>query len=105
MISLIQERVLVSNDTTSQDKKDILNRLNRLEGQIKGIKHMIEENRSCTDVLTQVAAVRAAANKLGSIILGNYCNNCMLEVFDQKDSDKVKNDILQTLQKFISFLD
>lgn len=95
----------MSDDNITQSKQDILKRLNRLEGQIKGIKRMMEHDRVCGDILTQIAAVRAATNKLGSLILENYYNKCMLDIINQDDADKAKNELLQTVQKFLSFVD
>lgn len=53
-------------------KNDIIKRLKRIEGQVKGIQRMIEKDECCSDILIQVAAVRAAMNKVGGLILENY---------------------------------
>lgn len=58
-------------------KKDISVRLRRIEGQVKGIERMMDNEACCKDVLVQIAAVRAAINKVGGLILENYAVNCM----------------------------
>ena len=56
------------NKQKSEDKENLLKRRRRIEGQVKGIHKMVEEEKYCADILTQVAAVRAAINKVGSLI-------------------------------------
>ena len=55
-----------------QDKDMLIKRLNRIEGQVKGIQKMVDEERYCIDILTQISAIRSAINKVGSIILDNH---------------------------------
>ena len=50
-----------------QDKDMLIKRLNRIEGQVKGIQKMVDEERYCIDILTQISAIRSAINKVGSI--------------------------------------
>jgi DNA-binding FrmR family transcriptional regulator len=58
-------------------KKDIQNRLKRIEGQVKGVQKMIETDSNCKDILIQIAAIRSAMNKVGGIVLENYAKNCI----------------------------
>jgi DNA-binding FrmR family transcriptional regulator len=58
-------------------RKDLQNRLRRIEGQVKGVEKMIEAEVSCRDVLIQVAAIRSAINKVGGIVLENYAKDCI----------------------------
>ena len=57
-----------------QDKeyKDMINRLSRIEGQVRGIKRMVEEDAYCTDILVQVSAVNAALNSFNKVLLANH---------------------------------
>ena len=57
--------------------KDLINRLNRIEGQLRGIKSMVESERYCTDILTQVSAVSSALNSFGKILLQNHIKSCV----------------------------
>ena len=60
-----------------QDKPKLLNRLNRIEGQVRGIARMVDEDRYCIDVLTQVQAVRAALAKVETEILKEHLGHCI----------------------------
>ncbi len=88
-----------------ETQKEILIRLNRIEGQIKGIQKMIMEDKICVDVLTQVAATRSAINKVGGLILENHTKACMLNSLDSEDKELVIKDLVDTIQKFLRFVD
>ncbi len=57
------------NNKCVEYKQDVIKRLNKIEGQIKGIRKMIDEEKNCVDILTQIAAVRSAINKVGGMVL------------------------------------
>lgn len=83
-------------------KSDIRKRLNRIEGQIRGIQKMIDSNEGCNEVLIQIAAVRAAINKVGGIILENYAKDCIKNaaVQDNAEAESVDN-LIDTVIKFM----
>lgn len=89
----------------SEAKSDIIKRLNRIEGQIKGIHKMLESDKSCVDMLTQVAAVRAAINKVGGLILENYSMKCLENAATAEEKEKVVKDLTKTIQSFLKFVD
>ena len=60
-----------------EDKPRLLNRLNRIEGQVRGVSRMVEEDRYCIDILTQVQAVRAALAKVETEILKDHLGHCI----------------------------
>ncbi len=64
---------------TEEEKKKIISRLNRIAGQIGGIKKMIEEDRYCDDVLIQLAAVDKSVKSLAGVILENHMHSCLIE--------------------------
>ncbi|WP_461204542.1 metal-sensitive transcriptional regulator [Clostridium sp. DL1XJH146] len=84
---------------SENNNKELLNRLRRIEGQVKGIERMVENDACCKDILVQVAAIRAAINKVGSLILSNYSNNCLVDL-EEKDQDKV-DELLSAIKMFI----
>lgn len=88
-----------------EHKKDILKRLKRIEGQVKGVQRMIEEDKSCVDILTQIAAVRAATNKVGGMILEKYSKSCLDNIVTDENSDKSIKDLIDTVQSFLKFVD
>ncbi len=66
-------------------KDDLVKRLRRIEGQVRGVQRMIEEDQYCVDVLTQIAAVRAALYKVGFNILENHANGCVRKAMKSSD--------------------
>jgi CsoR family transcriptional regulator, copper-sensing transcriptional repressor len=81
-------------------KKDIQIRLRRIEGQVKGIEKMIDNEACCRDVLVQIAAIRAAINKVGGLVLENYARNCISKDSDCDNSDNVEQ-LVATLLMFL----
>jgi DNA-binding FrmR family transcriptional regulator len=86
-------------------KDDILKRLRRIEGQVKGIQRMIEEDKQCVDILTQVSAIRAAINKVGGLILEQHSMKCIENAVLSEDREKAVNDLAKTMQSFMKFSD
>lgn len=80
-------------------RKDIVNRLKRIEGQVKGIQGMMEKNVCCDDILVQVAAVRSAVNRVGGLLIENYANNCLC-FEDDFEREKVKK-LVKTINTFV----
>ena len=88
-------------------KKDILRRLNKIEGQVKGIQRMIESEKQCGDVLTQISAVRAATNKVGILLLERYSKDCILNSINskEKNNEEVLDEFLTTVKRFLKFVE
>jgi len=81
-------------------KKESLKRLNRISGQINGIRKMVDEGRYCIDVLTQIAAARAALNSAGKFILEDHLKTCVSSaIISGKASSKI-DEILKLLDKY-----
>lgn len=68
-------------------KKTVLTRLKRIEGQVGGLHRMVEEDRYCIDVLTQINAVRAALHRVEAEILRNHVDHCVADAFTSGDVD------------------
>lgn len=81
-------------------RKDILVRLRRIEGQVKGIHGMIEKNVCCPDVLVQIAAIRAAINKVGGMIIEDYARNCMGVPHDSEAEEGLEQ-LIKTINTFM----
>lgn len=80
--------------------KSLMNRLNRIEGQVRGIKNMLESDAYCTDILTQVSAIRAALNSFNKELLGNHISTCVAESL-KNGNDEVIDELVTTLQKLM----
>lgn len=93
------------NEVPDEYRNDILNRLKRIEGQVKGVQRMIEEDKYCVDILTQIAAVRAAVNKVGGMILEKHSKTCVQNAVLSEDREKAMEDLIDAVQKFLKFVD
>lgn len=82
------------------NKDLIIKRLRRIEGQIKGIQKMINNEKTCGDVLTQVAAARAALNKVGGLILENHMKDCLKSYLDNANNDKDLDELIDIMIKY-----
>ena len=68
-----------TKERSQEEYKNLLNRLNRIEGQIRGIKNMVEKDAYCTDILVQVAAANAALNSFSKVLLANHMRTCVVD--------------------------
>ncbi|MEL6492375.1 MAG: metal-sensitive transcriptional regulator [Cyanobacteria bacterium J06621_3] len=82
--------------------KKIVNRLSRLEGHIRGIKTMVQENRPCPDVLVQVAAVRGGLDKVARVILDEHLSECITRAVDEGNIEAEVDALKTALDRFIS---
>lgn len=85
---------------SEEEYKSLINRLNRIEGQIRGIKGMVEKNAYCTDILVQSAAVTAAINAFNRELLANHIRTCVADDI-RAGKDEVIDDLVATLQKLM----
>lgn len=89
-----------TKERSEEEYKRLVNRLSRIEGQIRGIKGMLEKSAYCPDILTQVAAVNAALNAFGRELLSSHIRTCVVEDVRAGKEDTV-DELLVTLQKFM----
>ncbi len=83
-----------------EEYKALINRLNRIEGQIRGIRGMVEKNAYCTDILTQVAAVNAALNAFNKELLASHIRTCVAKDI-REGRDETVEELVSTLQKLM----
>lgn len=81
-------------------KKDLSNRLNRIEGQIRGIKGMIEKDVYCDDVITQLSATQSALNSVAKILLEGHLKGCVVDRLSEGD-EEVIDELIVTIQKLM----
>lgn len=85
---------------TPEEMRALMNRLSRIEGQIRGIRGMLERDAYCADILTQTAAVNAAINAFGRELLGSHIRSCVAQ--DIRDGkDETIDELLGILQKMM----
>lgn len=89
-----------TKERSEKEYKDLISRLNRIEGQIRGIKGMIEKDAYCTDILVQVEAAKAAMNSFTKVLLSNHIKSCVIEDIKAGKEDTV-DELVATLQKLM----
>jgi len=85
---------------TSEEVKALINRLNRIEGQVRGIKNMLENDEYCVDILNQISASRAALSSLASVLLEDHIQTCVAEGIKNGDTEII-SELTNTIKKFI----
>ena len=89
-----------SSHHSEKTKKNLVSRLNRIEGQIRGIKGMIEKDTYCDDVITQISAAQSALNSVAKILLEAHMKECVVERIQEGDME-VLDEVLVTIQKLM----
>ena len=85
---------------SDEEKKKLIHRLNRIEGQIRGIRKMLENDAYCTDILVQSAAVNAAVNAFNRELISRHMHSCVARDLRNGD-DSVIDELVDTLQKLM----
>ena len=83
-----------------KEYKDLIHRLNRIEGQVRGIKKMVESDTYCTDILVQVSAVNAALNSFNKVLLANHIRTCVANDIREGKEETI-DELVATLQKLM----
>jgi len=87
-------------DREDKELRDLMNRLKRIEGQVRGVENMLENGAYCTDVLMQVSAINSALNSFNKVLLGNHLKTCVAENL-RSGNDEVIDELVNTLQKLM----
>jgi DNA-binding FrmR family transcriptional regulator len=85
---------------SEKESKDLIHRLNRIEGQIRGIRGMVEQNAYCIDIVNQVAAANAALNSFNKLLLSEHIRTCVTEDIRDGQDDKM-DELVRTIQKLM----
>ncbi len=88
---------------SSKRRDDKLKRLRRIEGQVRGLQRMIEEDRYCIDILTQMAAVRAALKKVEAMVLEDHATTCISQTMkegDPEDQRRKMAELIDLLRRY-----
>ena len=89
-----------TKERSEKEYRDLINRLSRIEGQIRGVKNMVEEDRYCVDILTQVSAVQSALNAFNKKLLSNHIKTCVVHEIREGD-ERVVDELCETIQKLM----
>lgn len=103
-IRVEEQEILCENcrrkERSPEEIRRLINRLNRIEGQIRGIRGMVEKGAYCPDILTQAAAATAALNAFSRELLANHLRTCVTNDI-RSGRDEVIDELLETLQKMM----
>ena len=89
-----------TKERSEDERRKLMNRLNRIEGQIRGIKGMLERDAYCPDILAQAAAANAALNAFSRELLSNHIRSCVVNDV-RAGNDEIVDELLDTLQKLM----
>ncbi|NLO85153.1 MAG: metal-sensing transcriptional repressor [Clostridiales bacterium] len=95
-----QEFLHATKVRCEKEYKDLVNRLSRIEGQVRGIKKMVESDAYCPDILIQVSAVNAALNSFNKVLLGYHMKSCVANDIRQ-GNDETLDELVTVLQKLM----
>ena len=93
---LREKRQIISTER----QREGLQRLNRIEGQIKGLKKMVDEGRPCVEVLMQLASAQEALRGMTKLMMRNYLENCATEAIRSKSGDEIYDELMDVIFKF-----
>ncbi|WP_079480253.1 metal-sensing transcriptional repressor [Halobacillus salinus] len=85
---------------TDDEKKAINNRLKRIEGQIRGIQKMVEDDRYCVDTLVQISAVTKALNKVGYSLMERHTHHCVSDAIKKGEGEEAIDELMKVIQQF-----
>jgi DNA-binding FrmR family transcriptional regulator len=85
----------------AEHKDDVLARLRRIEGQVRGLAKMVDDDRYCIDVLTQVAAVQAALDKVALSLLTDHAKHCMADGANARRRDEMTDEMMAAVGRLL----
>ena len=85
----------------AMNKPDLLGRLKRVEGQIRGLQRMVEEDKYCIDILTQLNSATAALKAVGVRLLDGHARHCLRESFEQGEGDAKVDEMVAAMARFV----
>lgn len=89
-----------NKERDDKEFKDLMNRLKRIEGQVRGVEGMLEANAYCVDILVQVSAITSALNSFNKVLLANHVKSCVADNI-RAGNDEVIDELVTTVQKLM----
>nr|WP_272032186.1 metal-sensing transcriptional repressor [Oceanobacillus kimchii] len=103
VIHLKEEKFLRDHPTTPRteaEKEKTINRLKRIEGQVRGIQKMVEEDRYCVDILVQISAIQSALKNVGFAVTERHINHCVSDAIKQGEGAETIEELMSVLKQF-----
>ena len=95
------QRASTNKGHPHEQRKNVLNRLARIEGHLRAVRRMVENDTACPELLIQIAAIRSALNGVGRLILEDHVKSCLVDAVDTHDFNVAFDDLKNSLDKFI----
>ncbi|ALC89141.1 transcriptional regulator [Bacillus sp. FJAT-18017] len=92
------EKKVTHRSTTDKDR--LIARLKRIEGQVRGIQNMVENDRYCVDILTQISAINAAMNKVGLHLLEKHTQHCVSDAIKDGNGEEAIEELMEVFKRF-----
>ncbi len=89
-----------TKERSEKEYKDLQNRLSRIEGQVRGVKKMLENNAYCPEILIQVSAINAALNSFNKVLLAEHIRTCVVSDIQENKTETI-DELVTTLQKLM----
>src|SRR5690625_3833667 len=98
MEKFLHEKPIVPR--TNEEKQSVINRLKRIEGQVRGIQRMVEEDRYCVDILVQISAINAALKKVGYTVTERHMKHCINHAISDGEGEMAIDELLHVMKHF-----
>ncbi|WP_323703968.1 metal-sensing transcriptional repressor [Mammaliicoccus sp. Dog046] len=85
---------------TNEEKEKVINRLKRIEGQVRGIQSMVEEDRYCVDILVQMSAIQSALKNVGFAVTERHMKHCVTDAIQKGEGDETIEELMRVLKQF-----
>ncbi|MUK89264.1 metal-sensing transcriptional repressor [Ornithinibacillus sp. L9] len=89
-----------STPRTKDEKQAVINRLKRIEGQVRGIQKMVEEDRYCVDILVQISAISAALKKVGFSVTERHIKHCVSDAIKSGEGNETIEELMEVMKQF-----
>lgn len=85
---------------TKEEKDKVINRLKRIEGQVRGIQSMVEEDRYCVDILVQITAIQSALKNVGFAVTERHIKHCVTDAIQNGEGEETIDELMSVLKQF-----
>ena len=82
-------------------KENVRRRLSRIEGQVRGLARMVDEDKYCVDIMIQVAAAKSALNKVGLIVMEGHAHGCLVDAIKSDGGEQAVNELMDVIHQYV----
>ncbi|SFQ03402.1 metal-sensitive transcriptional regulator [Salibacterium halotolerans] len=97
----MDEQTHTEKRTVQPHKQQMLNRLKRIEGQVRGVHNMVEDDRYCVDILNQIAAIQSAVNKVSVQLMEDHTHHCVSNAIESGEGEESINELMDVMKRMM----